>query len=231
MKKLYQILFLLSIIVKGVIAQNTSFTLSTKDAKGQGPNSNFLIEAKSKFKNISTDPLDTSFEWVIIDVNMPTGWEFGMCDPNNCLTNLSINRKAIFLMENNVEGEFKGDFSPNNISGTGKAKIIITSKKYPQNTDTLQYTVNAWVTSVKEVAKTKEFSVFPNPAKDKLTIKYLVKESILIDIYNVLGLKVKTVIHAGLETDVNLSDLSKGVYFIRFVENGKTTSKQITITD
>lgn len=217
--------------VWSIKAQNTSFTLSTKDAKSQGPNSVFMIEAKSIFTNISTNPNDTMFKWLVVSITIPSGWEFGMCDPLNCLTNLQTGDSGYYSLNPTSQGEFKGDFVPNNVSGTGIAKVVISSVLFPDQFDTLTYTVNAWVTSVKEVNKSKEISVFPNPAKEQLTVKYQSKETIAIEVYNVLGTRVKTIYHTGLESEINVGDLKNGVYFIRFKDGNQTISKQITVAN
>ncbi len=64
-------------------------------------------------------------------------------------------------------------------------------------------------------------SAYPNPFKDKLTFKYNAIES--IDLINILGEKVK---HYELpsnetKTEIDLSDLNSGVYFIRTYNQGQ----------
>lgn len=63
-------------------------------------------------------------------------------------------------------------------------------------------------------------SVYPNPFKDKVTLKYNGVES--IDLYNIVGEKVKTFELPSTEnkTEIDLSDLSAGVYFIRTFKEG-----------
>ena len=69
MKKL--ILYIVALFtIQLSFAQNISF--NPKLAKNQGPNSNFQIDAKSVFTNNSSD---TVFEWAIIDLTAPSGWE------------------------------------------------------------------------------------------------------------------------------------------------------------
>ncbi len=205
-------------------AQNISF--NPKLAKNQGPNSNFQIDAKSVFTNNSSD---TVFEWAIIDLTAPSGWEFGLCDPFNCQSALNIGSTGSFTLGNGKTGEFKGDFAPNGKPGTGKAKIHVYPKNNPNAAgDTLDFQINAWVTAVKEVQYNREFSFFPNPAKDRLTIKYYTKENLTIDIYNVLGSKVKSISYSGLDTEISIADLQNGIYFIRFKDGAQTISKAFT---
>lgn len=63
-------------------------------------------------------------------------------------------------------------------------------------------------------------SAYPNPFKDKLTLKYNSIES--IELFNIVGDKVKTFELPSTETktEIDLSDLSAGVYFIRTYKEG-----------
>lgn len=220
MKKLVLYLFLLAAI-QSVSAQSVSF--NPKISKGQGPNSFFQIDAKSIFTNNSND---TVFEWIVLEINAVTGWEFGLCDPFNCLTTLNIGSKSEFTLGKSKTGEFKGDFVPSGKPGSGKAKVLVYSKANPSTVfDTIEFQMNAWPTGLKEASSNREFSFYPNPAKDKLTIKFPAKEGITIDFYNVLGAKVKSIVHSGLESDVNIGDLQNGIYFIRFKDGNQTISK------
>lgn len=222
MKKFVLSLIALSYIA-AAFAQGISFT--PKIAKGQGPANYLKLEAKSLFANNSSDSL---FEWEILSITSPSEWEFGMCDPFNCLTNLTVGTKNMFIMSPGKTGEFIGDFVINNKVGSGTAKIRVYVYGNPSGPvgDTLEYQLNAWPTAVKEVNAAKEFSFYPNPAKDHLTIKYPSKEVLSIHIYNVLGTRVKSVAHQGNETEISLSDLQNGVYFIRF-QDGKNTFSRV----
>ncbi len=208
------------------LAQN--FTIVPKLAKGQGPNSTFQIDAVSTFTNTGTE---TEFEWKIIEMNAPSGWEFSMCDPLNCVASLTVGSSGIFTLGVGKNGQFKGDFSPNGKSGIGTVKVIIYPKATPAAQDTLAYQMNAWVTGLKESSQNKEFAYFPNPVKDHLYIRYTTKEAMLIDIYNVLGTKVKSFTHSGFETDLNVGDLQNGIYFIRFRDGNQNISKHFTKTE
>ena len=64
-------------------------------------------------------------------------------------------------------------------------------------------------------------SAYPNPFKDKITFKYNAVEA--IDLFNIVGEKVK---HFELpanetKTEIDLSDISTGVYFIRTYKEGE----------
>lgn len=63
-------------------------------------------------------------------------------------------------------------------------------------------------------------NVYPNPFKDKVTLKYNEVEA--IDLYNIVGEKVKAFELPSNQSkiEVDLSDLNTGVYFIRTYKEG-----------
>src|SRR5205814_434259 len=101
-------------------------------------------------------------------------------------------------------GIFISGFTPKNKGGMGTIQVAIYSVKYPATRDTVSFVGTAWTTATREVNSTKEFGFYPNPAKDKITIKYPAKDAIAVDIYNILGTKVKSVVHQGTETEISI---------------------------
>jgi len=225
MKKLI-LYFLTLIVAPSLFAQSVSF--SPKVSRGQGPSTFYQLDAKSNFTNNTSDSV---FEWEVIEVSSTRAeWEFGMCDPANCLVNIKVGSKAEFILAPGKTGEFKGDFVLNDKSGSGAGKVVCYLKSNPSIRDTVEFILNAWVTSIKENIVHREFSLFPNPAKERLVVKYQgpSREPVSMDIYNVLGSKVKTINHTGFETEINISDLQNGIYFIRYKEGSKTISKSFS---
>ncbi|MBU3662872.1 MAG: T9SS type A sorting domain-containing protein [Bacteroidetes bacterium] len=206
-------------------ASAQSISMNPKIAKAQGSSNNILLEAKSIFTNNSND---SAFEWNILEIQMTSGWEYGMCDPFNCLTNLAVGNKGIFTVGKGKTGEFKGDFVPNSIGGNGRALVQIYAIANPTIRDTVEFIINGWAVGLKEANVNREFTMYPNPVKDRLTIKYNARETVNIEIYNVLGTKVKSISHSSLESDVNVSDLQNGIYFIRYKNGNQMVSKPFT---
>jgi len=71
--------------------------------------------------------------------------------------------------------------------------------------------------------------IYPNPARDKLTIDYDLQEdaSITIDLYNPVGQLIRT-IYSGQDQsgsrkiDIKLNELPAGIYMLKFIFNGKS---------
>ena len=68
----------------------------------------------------------------------------------------------------------------------------------------------------------KEISFFPNPAKDSFTFNYSnVKQGTQLTIYNLEGKAMLTKELLNVSSEVDVSTLNKGVYFVRVKQNNK----------
>lgn len=229
MKKIFTIILTALVLSNFVSAQ--SFSIVPKSGKGQGSSVKNAIEVNVSFTNTSFDAADTTFTYEVIDVNIPSAWGLQICDPFACLEGSGkVGFKSDFVMPNsgNNNGTFRIDFMPNSTSGVGTVKIAIKSAK-TGFTDTISAEGKVWNVAVKETVKqSKEFSFYPNPAKDELVLKYNSRENIQVEIFNILGSKVKTFYLYGGQTTVNIEELENGIYFLRFKDDGKTISKTFT---
>jgi PKD repeat protein len=77
--------------------------------------------------------------------------------------------------------------------------------------------------------ETKQFSIYPNPARDVVNITSSVNGSSTVMIMDLAGRTVaSTTLNASGNTSMNISQLNSGVYFIRIAsENGQHTEKLI----
>ena len=80
------------------------------------------------------------------------------------------------------------------------------------------------ITAVNEDEKERSISVFPNPAKDILTIG---GDYTSINIFNVFG---EVVFESGYTKKINTSVFDNGIYFIQVSKANQTIIKKITIT-
>ena len=97
----------------------------------------------------------------------------------------------------------------------------------PVATNTALNTIE-FVTALKSIS-TNGFSVFPNPAQNKVTIRLTSNESSDIIMYDVLGNEVKQFATIESQSEVNVSDLVSGVYFVKVTQKGKTFTQKIVI--
>lgn len=101
----------------------------------------------------------------------------------------------------------------NSINGTGH--IRITQSKY----NSIHNQIFGGNIGVHQTDNAPAFSIYPNPAKDQLTIEAPQKSA--MDIFNIRGQLIKTFNNKGLITTIDLSDLPGGVYFLKVkTDNG-----------
>jgi hypothetical protein len=230
MKKIY-ILFLSVAVCSVAFAQTISLnpkTINQGAPNADAPTGNYNVESQSKITNNSTNAADSIFTWTVIELNQPGTWQLDFCDPAYCRTDAKQGESFNFKLRKGESGFMKADYYFKNVSGTGTARVAVVCKTNSANSDTLVINVNSWITSVNELSKIKDVCFFPNPVKEQLNLKFQSKEAIAVDIFNVLGTRVKTFIHSGTNSQVNIGELQNGVYFLRFTENGKLYTKQFT---
>ena len=84
-----------------------------------------------------------------------------------------------------------------------------------------------------------KISLFPNPANQKFTLEYELTQSanVQIELYDMIGHKVKTITSSSFEEKnkyshaVNLEDLSTGVYFVKVKINNSETTMKLIVTN
>ncbi len=189
-----------------------------------GPNAED-VHATAQFTNNTTD---SQFRWTVIEYNIPTDWKFDFCDPYNCVTVNGLSSNGDFILKPGKSGGLKGDFYYNAKGGNGNVKIRFYAINNPQVADTFTMISKAWNTGLNKVKRSNDVAFFPNPASKEITLKYTASKPLEVTVYNVLGNSIKTFTHQGNETVINLDDLQKGMYFIRFMDNGNLFTKSFT---
>jgi len=94
--------------------------------------------------------------------------------------------------------------------------------------------VNSAPTGIREQSNDLSWAVFPNPANEQISIKLADagNEACTIRLYNTLGALVKQATaknSADTNLQINVSDLSPGIYFVNATQGNKTALKKIVI--
>ena len=71
--------------------------------------------------------------------------------------------------------------------------------------------------------------IYPNPANDKVTIENKWGQSVLLKIYDLLGTVVKNEIIHGDNKQINVEDLSNGVYVLEFTSKDESLQEKLII--
>jgi hypothetical protein len=192
--------------------------------------SDSLITAVDFFTNKSGKP--ERFTWVREEQYLPQGWATTVCNADNCYSTGTSTETLNEVDSNNQKTFIDVNFlvkSP----GTGIVKITYF---YPTDTTYAWFvgTANA-TTGISKVSTVKDVFIYPIPAKDNLTVVFASNlNPNRIEVYNVLGQRIKTIPVApdksGSKTSLDVSGLANGMYFLRvYTENSSTViTKQFT---
>ncbi|KMQ60191.1 hypothetical protein ACM46_18365 [Chryseobacterium angstadtii] len=120
-----------------------------------------------------------------------------------------------------------------NFSQTGNARSL-TVKSYAYNSTANQSILAGQGSnlSVNETKAAENFKIYPNPVKKSFTIEHTIKSGdIKYEIYNTLGQIVKTDVLHSKEKQIHVSELDKGVYYIKLYDKAGTLGQQKFIKD
>ncbi len=216
MKKIFTLLAVLF----GVISANAQVTSSPREQSKEGSSKEFEIVCKAFVYNNTQDTIIT---WKRIINDLETGWTSAICDNVTCY-DVAVGRASLEVAVGDST-IMDAHFYPQSVGGTGTVRVAVWAGSDSANADTLTYSIDAWTVGLKEEVKEKELNVYPNPATSDLTLEFASESTVKVEIYNVLGKKLKSTTHQGRQSKISVGDLTPGVYIIRVYENDRTYSR------
>jgi hypothetical protein len=143
---------------------------------------------------------------------------------------------SLAIGANQQVSNFYGDYVPQNQSGTSSVKYCFFNVANQNDSvcGIVRYSANP--VGIGEPASSGRAGIskaFPNPTANDLSIDYQVTEGVgRIDIYSMLGVKIKSVNLPGQQGRLQLSvaNLPAGMYLYRLIVNGQDIqTKRFTI--
>ena len=93
--------------------------------------------------------------------------------------------------------------------------------------NTAEASKSAGVEGIEEITQNL-WTIFPNPAKESITIGYLPSGSSVI-ITDITGRKIYSSVIKDVQTTISTADFANGVYIIRITNNGVSTNKKLVV--
>jgi parallel beta-helix repeat protein len=138
------------------------------------------------------------------------------------------NPDFVFPSKNPLDADFS--LLPTSIAINAGSTIFAPSTDFDGNlrVDMVDLGAYEYLSNLNTIEiKNNSFVLYPNPAKEYLTVNFASTSSYLaeITIYNSLGQKVNTSISSidNQSITINITDLSNGIYFLSISSNGKQT--------
>lgn len=171
------------------------------------------------------DGASNSMYWEVDSVNLPTGWEFSVCDQNICYP------KGTQNIQWNLPGSggyLNMHFYPNGQDGEGLVVLKVNDSPNGNQVEYMTFRANATSTGITENTL-ENVSLYPNPARDIVNISGGSKNT-NFEMVDILGKKIKT---GKLDSEgsyrINTSSMLNGVYFVTFTEEGNKITRKIII--
>ncbi len=218
------------------VAVSAAFTVSaqnfTIEEKGKGPSKLIAdsIMANNyhdyQFEMIPANSNDTlQLDWEVFYDDFPSTWDYSFCDYSTCYTPYNSGFMQMWDAFGSNKGFVKLTVS-SDVDGVGTIKIAVQERGKPNTADTATYIITSysWPASVNEnKISGKLVKAYPNPAKNVLNLslnKKLVQNQVStqvqVEVFNIVGNKVKNIQVTGSGQQVDVSKLSSGVYFLRY---------------
>lgn len=195
----------------------------------EGDVTNTRVTAYFKVTNMSAD--DQLFFWSIDMSNCPQEWDYSVCDNNTCydwnvdcpcsnpamIVGSGFFEFTLYINSNGVAADATPIFKTHMECDPGSASLGEGEISYSisQSSSTADIDV-------------QKLMIFPNPTVDGFKINDDSNVSFL-SIYNIVGKEIYADTHSAGQSH-NVSNLEKGIYLVRLMDNKKDVLKVIRMT-
>ena len=172
----------------------------------------------------NTTGVQKKFIWIVDQINTPSAWVNALCTfPGSCF-NITVGYKDSFTIDADSEVLIRVDFSTLNTCGQGFIKVSVYPSDDVRNKKALYFSGNSFCTSIADQKESDAMvTLYPNPASNLITIESPAQNT-TISIYNNLGVKIDEFNSSSTQTNYDISNLSKGNYYLWMKDNSNNHS-------
>lgn len=233
MKKIFLLFTLVYLAVVGLYAQNLQLVADDGSTVNNGDtvqlittDTNASFVARIGIKNNHTDSILVYLKKV--ELNLVSGSENSFCWSNCYFPNVYYDTNGVYIRSGVTnKNSFFGEY--NSMGNAGKTYVMYVFYNSTNPNDSVSYVVEYYTGSgvgIKNIQPIKpEAKVFPNPAKDRITVDYVVRSGVdaSFQIKNLLGnvVYIQELSSSTGKLTVDISQLTNGVYFYTILVDGK----------
>ena len=221
MKKL---LLLILIITQGLYLNAQSLTVTGSNSV-LAADPCLTTHSNLTVKNVSSNTYDVVCEKNVI--SEPAGMSNYFCWGGNCYGSSTIISTSLLTLQSGQADNhsFGGYFDA--YCDLGQATIEYCFYPDGDSTDNtcIYITYHGAATSISETSPISISEFYPNPAKEFVNVNYYLNSESEMVIMDILGNKVKNIYFTEKGTqNINISDLSKGIYFGNLISNNEVVA-------
>lgn len=110
--------------------------------------------------------------------------------------------------------------------GIYECYVIDPNSNCPLDTTSFFIEIDCGISGIEETVPDLPWRLFPNPASEIITIKFSQNVQEQVEIYSITGYLLK-VVHSSGTTEINITDLPNGLYFIKLKDSSLPSLKFI----
>ena len=175
---------------------------------------------------VNASDSELKLRWVKNVQSKPEVSEAAICD--NVLCWSPNKNQNDFVIAKGDTSNFDFHYYPNGNAGNAVIKVMIAEVANLANKSEMTYTINDATTNSMDFSSQEEIRIFPNPATDYFSVDGVeqLREVVVI---NLVGQEVKR-FKASLKAKYNVSDLMRGLYLIRLIDNKEKVIKTVRLS-
>jgi len=229
MKCCNDIKFLWVVILFVITTHNSfaqSYSITPNDSMEGSVPFNDLYHFIIQQNNLTGDNIILS--WEKISAEIPESWNAYLCDLGFCYGNFPDSG----TMDTVPAGEYgllSVGVNPFEISGTGVVQYSVWDEAHPEKVDTLTWIINSENTTTINNSSPNKFIVYPNPAKNQITIYSSFEDKKNYKITNNNGIIVGQGDSNSSQTQISLTTFPEGIYFIVIYDDRNVFSERFII--
>ena len=175
---------------------------------------------------VNTSDAELELSWVKEAQSKPESASAAICDNVVCWAP-SKNESDIVIAKGD-SSNLDLHYRPNGNAGNAVYKVTIAEKANPDNKSEMTFTINDATTNTVGFPNTEEVRIYPNPATDYFAVDGIsdLREVVVI---NLVGQEVKR-FKAATKAKYNVSDLMRGLYLIRLIDDNEKVIKTVRLS-
>jgi hypothetical protein len=166
-------------------------------------------------------------KWERISVNIPSAWDYSMCDLGACHPGIPVGPEEMDTVKVGNSGFLGLNIDPGNTPGSGVVKVLVYQNGFRNNADTITWNITAVPAGIKEIQENNPLRIFPNPAGGQLHISIGTPGEFSVSITDLTGRNVLRILQPGGPASIDLSSLEKGIYTVHVISEQKAFSKKL----
>lgn len=167
--------------------------------------------------------------WEPGSVNLPSQWQYSMCDYNTCYSGIPAGTSTMSPVAPGAQGFLGLNIDPGNTPGSGVVKAFVYQQGFKANGDTLTWYVNAGTVGLEEIFLNSPVKVYPNPATGNLFVQLNYTNAKSANITDITGRVVKELTLSSSMNIIDVSVFEKGCYILNIQTADKHLYKKIII--